>query len=155
MAAASRRVTKKLPSICVDEHMHPRVAAAFRETFRTVEVAKTERFKGRDERDFLGELYSENAIFATSDGEFVNEAIENDRLHAGIIFIPKEMTADEKVLFAQIAGGFIRGGCSASRHVFRRRVVYAGHDGLRTVAKKSDSMEFSWAWLSQMLNTDS
>ena len=132
--------------------MHPRVAEAFRLTFRTIEVSQTNRLKGRDELDFLPELYRENAVFVTSEGVFVNRAIEDGLRHAGIVFVPKQMTVDEKVLFAEIVVGFILGGCSHSPFVFRGFVLYPAHDGLRTIVSKQDRLEFSWDWLSNMLD---
>ena len=148
----ARKSRKKLPSMCVDEHMDPKVAAAIRDTFRTVEVLRTHRLRGRDEADYIAELYSENAIFVTSDEEFVNKVIEKGVKHAGIIFVPKPMTLSEKVLFAQIVGGFVRGGCTGSPFVFRSRVLYAAHDGLRTIFSRNNRLEFSWDWLSQMMD---
>lgn len=137
--------------MCFDEHMHERVADPFRPIFRTIEVAKANRFKGRDESEFILELFRENAIFVTSDGAFVNAAVENGLKHAGIIFIPEQMTMDEKVLCAEIVGGFVRGGCSASPFVFRGHVLYPGYDGLRMIVSKKDGLEFSWDWLSQKM----
>lgn len=125
--------------------MHKRVADAFRATFRTIEVAHTNRFKGRDEADFIAELFRENRIFVTSDRVFVDAAIENGLRHVGICFIHEHMTVDEKVLFAEIAGGFIRGVCSVRTPCFfRGRVLYVGHDGLRSIVSKKNSLEISW-----------
>ena len=151
----ARKSRKKLPSMCVDEHMDPKVAAAFRETFRTLEVSRTHRLRGREESDYIDELYRENAIFVTSDAEFVNNAVEHGLKHAGIIFIPESMTISEKVLFAEIVGGFVRGGCSGSPFSFRGSVLYPAHDGLRTILSQKDKLEFSWDWLSQMMETKS
>jgi hypothetical protein len=63
------------------------------------------------------------------------------------------MTHDEKVYFAEVVGGFIRGGSVSSPHVFRGCVLYPGYDGLRAIRSKIDNMEFSWDLLSQMLNS--
>ena len=144
---------RRLPSICVDEHLEPAVAAAFRPEFRVIEIAKTWRLRGREEREFVPELYRENAVFVTSDGDFVNDAVDGGVRHAGIIYVPSKMTSDEKVYFAEIVGGFVRGGCVSSPHVFRECVLYPGHDGLRAIRGKRDDMEFSWDWLSQMLES--
>jgi hypothetical protein len=144
---------RRLPVICIDENLGPAVAAAFRPEFRVVEIAKTSRFKGREEREYLAELYRENAVFVTSDGDFVNDAVERDLRHAGIVYVPSKMTHDEKVYFAEVVGGFIRGGSVSSPHVFRGCVLYPGYDGLRAIRSKIDNMEFSWDLLSQMLNS--
>jgi predicted nuclease of predicted toxin-antitoxin system len=141
--------------MCLDEHMDPKVAEAFRGTFRTVEASRTNRLRGREESDYIDELYRENAIFVTSDAEFANNAIEHGLKHAGIIFIPESMTMSEKVRFAEIVGGFVQGGCTRSPFVFRGRVLYPGHDGLRTIFGQKMKLEFSWDWLSQMMDTKS
>lgn len=90
----ARSKTKQLPSICLDEHVHPNVADSFRTSYRTIEVAQTNKFKARDERDFITELFQENTIFVTSDREFVDEAVDKNLKHAGIIFIPNSMDLD-------------------------------------------------------------
>jgi hypothetical protein len=138
--------------MCLDEHMDPRVVAGFLGTFRTIEVAQPNRLKGRDKSDFISELYRGKAVFVTSNGIFVNDAVDKGLKHAGILFVPEQMTVDEKVLFAKIiGGGFVCGACSALRFVFRGRVLYPGHDGLRTIVSRKDSLVFSWDWLSQMM----
>jgi hypothetical protein len=148
----SRSTRRALPSICVDEHLGPRVAGAFRPIFRTIEAAKTRALKGRDEREYLPELFRENALFVTSDAEFVAEVRRAGVRHAGIVFIPTEMTENEKVLFAQIAGGFVQGGCHSSRFQFRNRLLYPAHDGLRsTLLSRRAELEFSWEWFSRQI----
>ena len=135
----------RLPRICLDEHIHPRVADAFRPEFRTVEIAQTNRFRGRDESDFISELYRENAIFVTSDRLYVEEAVEAHVRHAGIIFVPKQLMLDEKVFFAALVGGYIRGACShGSRIPLRGCVLYPGMDGLHSVVSAKDTLEVSW-----------
>ncbi len=143
----TRRSRRTLPSIVMDEHVPPSVTAAFRPLFRTQEAAKHPRLRGRDETDYLSELYARNAIFVTSDVAFVNALANTTRRHAGVLYIPHELLDDEKVLFAQIAGGYIQGACSTSSTALRGRILYPGDDGLRSVLRSKDDLEFSWDWL--------
>lgn len=143
---------RKLPTICLDEHAHPGIGVVMRRNFHVIETAHSDRFKGRDEADYIAELYRENAIFLTSDGAFVNEVLDNNIRHAGPIFVPTQMTPGEKTLYADILGRFILGACRAtSRLTFQGTVFYPGHDGLRTIKSRTDEMEFSWDWLSDLL----
>jgi len=151
-------VTKKykrpLPAVYLDEHIPPTVATVFRPTFRTFEAARSPRLKGRDEMSYLGELYSDNGIFVTSDLEFVKRVLEAHTRHAGIVWIPKQLLPEEKVQFAQIVAGYVQGACSGSRTVFRNRVFFPGHDGLRTTGSSDDrgDLEFSWDSFFQMFD---
>lgn len=125
----------------------------FKPIFRTIAASKTNVLKGRDERDYLPELYRENALFVTSDERFVIHVRSGGLRHAGIIFIPEQMTHDEKVLFAKIAGGFVQGACSSSRFRLRNRLLYPADDGLRSaLLDKVDELEFSWEWFGKMLD---
>jgi predicted nuclease of predicted toxin-antitoxin system len=145
---AARRT--RLPSIYVDEHLESRIAAAFKPTFRLIEAARSNRIRGRDERDFISELYRENAILVTSDAEFVNESVDDNVRHAGIIYVPTNITLDEKINFAEIVRDYIVAACRSLPFAFRGVVLYPGYDGLHTIRNKTDKMEFSWTWLSQL-----
>ena len=129
----SQKKSTKLPSVYIDENIVPGVADSFRSDFRTVEISRNSRFKGRNESDYIDELYSDNGIFVTSDAIFVNYLQNNKIKHAGVILIPEQMTASEKIFFAEIVGGFIKGGCISSQFTFRNFIFYPGQDGLRTV----------------------
>lgn len=148
----SKRTRQKLPAICVDEHIPARAAAAFRTVFRTFEVGNQKNLRGRDERDYLGMLYARNAIFVTSDVEFVESVRAGRATQAGVIYIPNRMLDDEKVLFAQFVGGFVQDGCHVSAFTFRNRILFAAYEGLRSMARgQTDELEFSWTWLSRMM----
>lgn len=149
----SKKKSRILPSIYIDENLPPSVAAAFRPDFRTIEISRNSKFKGRDEKDYIAELYSDNGIFVTSDASFINYVVDNGVKHAGIVYVPEQMTIEEKVLFAEITGGFIRGSCASSPFTSRNFVFYPAHDGLRTISRGKNELEFSWDWLSQMLES--
>ena len=142
---------RQLPSICVDEHIAPQVADAFRPDFRVIEVAKTSRFKGRDEKDFLPELYRENAVFVTSDAAFVERAIEVGMRHAGIVYVPPQLAEDEKVFIAEVVAALLKAECMSSPHAFRDCVAYPGYDGLHVIRDETDRIVVSWNRLFRML----
>ncbi len=135
---------ESLPTICVDQHIAPSVADAFRSYFRVIEVSKSGKFRGRDERDFLPALYRENAVFVTSDEPFADEVVDTGTSHAGIIFIPAAWTADEKQLLAHIVSGWIQAGAEVSRFEFRNTVLYPADDGLHSIISQKDKLEMSW-----------
>ena len=150
----TKKKSRELPAIFIDENIIPDVIIAFRPNFRTFEISHQNKFKGKDEKDYIAELYASNGIFITSDAKFVNYVLDNGIKHAGIVLIPEQMTNSEKSFFADIVCGFIKGGCSSSPFTFRNFVFYPAHDGLRTINKGNDKLEFSWDWLSQMIEND-
>jgi hypothetical protein len=135
---------RRLPSVYVDEHMDRAVAKVFRYSFRTVEVSRDRKLQGRDERDYLQDLYRDNAIFVTSDIRFSREMLERDVKHAGIVYIPDQMAPDEKVIFAWIAREYIEWRCDEGPFAMRRQVIYPANDGLRVATAKEHDLEFSW-----------
>ena len=54
---------RRLPSICI-------------EGFRVIRASES-RYKSRDERDYLGQMYSRNEVFATADGESIDELADH------------------------------------------------------------------------------
>lgn len=150
----TKRTKRNLPTIYLDEHIAPEVTEVFKSTFRIVEISKSKRFKGRDELEYLPDLYAENGMFVTSDMPFVNAVRDNHIRHAGIVYIPNEIADDEKIFVAELISGFVRGACSASRFGLRNRIIYPGYDGIRSSLGDKDELEFSWGWLSQMMDID-
>jgi hypothetical protein len=77
---------KRWPSIFVDEHVSPVVKAAFTGGgFRTVEVARDSRYAGRDEKDYIEEMYAANEVFVTGDAEFVEYVLDKRPRHACVV----------------------------------------------------------------------
>jgi hypothetical protein len=137
-----------LPAVCIDENLSPLLATVFREVgYRVYEAAKDPRLHARDEREFLSELYSRNAIFVTADTTFVNELVDAPRRHAGIVYIPQGLLADEKDLLAFMAAHFVLGRCAESSLAFRGRIFYIAHDGIRLIHRGKDLLDISWARL--------
>ena len=147
----SHRRRRRLPSVCVDEHISPEVAVAFRQVLQTVEASKLRELKGRDERDYIRELRAQNTVFATSDVAFVEHIRRHNIRHAGIIYIPNRMTGTEKLTFAEIAAAFVLGGSRSSSVAFHNCILYPAHDGLRLIRpRRGNELAFSWHWLSQV-----
>ncbi|WP_040953598.1 hypothetical protein [Coxiella burnetii] len=150
---ASKKQKGKLPTICLDEHanfMRPSF-----QSMRVIEISKT-KLKGMDERNFISTtLYEWNGIFVTCDQEFVAEIAENIHLrHAGIVFIPKGMTKDEKFLFGEIVCGYIRGACTHGKFALQNTIFYPGYNDLRSIYMGKDLLEISWDRFQQELNLE-
>jgi hypothetical protein len=51
---------KVLPQVYFDEHIKPPVVDSFRaEGFKCVLISKTRKYAGRDEKDYIEEIYAE------------------------------------------------------------------------------------------------
>lgn len=130
---------KVLPQIYFDEHIKPPVVDKFREAgFKCVMIANTKKYAGREEQDYIEEIYAEGKPFVTSDLEFVDDyVLEHNVKHAGIIAIPKDYNnpsdGDLHIGLALIAKELIRG---LGKNALRRHIVYIGVDGLRVIDDK-------------------
>lgn len=82
---------KQLPRICLDEHVPPYVKEHFvAEKFRVIR-ANESGYKGRNELDYLGEMYANNEVFVTADGKFVDILAESGfKRHAGVVWLPEQ-----------------------------------------------------------------
>ncbi len=141
----SRR--KGLPSIYIDEHVSPAVAAEFRvHGYRTVEIARAKLFKGRDEEDYIGELARHNGIFVTSDGDFVDNVYDNRKTHTGIVLIPSGLSLEVQLYVARAAAGYIMGATSQRSSTLHNTIMYADNDGFWTAsyAGRKSALEMSW-----------
>jgi hypothetical protein len=131
---------KQLPEVYIDEHIKPGIVATFKELgFKCLLIAKTRKYAGRDEKDYIEEIYSEGRLFATSDVAFANYVHDNKIKHAGIILIPSGWD-DETVEFAT-AGllGIVRGEIQEfGKNALRRLIFYIAADGFRVVDEKGE-----------------
>ncbi len=133
------------PSIYCDEHIPPEVSRIFRDLgFRTISIGVHAALRGRDERSYIAALYRDNGIFVTSDAEAIQRWLDENVKHAGLIYVPSRMGLSEKILFAEIAGGFIQGATANGRFVMRNQLVYPAHDGLRVIEGDDDELMASW-----------
>ena len=120
---------RKLPTICIDEHVSSTVSEAFAETgFRTIQAGKSLRFKGRDEFNYLAELYADNAIFVTEDGRFFDKlAAGAANRHAGVVLMPVGYPPEVKGSLASLIAGLIKVWVSAEgQRSMRGLVLYSG-----------------------------
>ncbi len=130
---------KVLPPIYFDEHIKPPVVEKFREEgFKCVMIAKTKKYAGRKEQEYIGEIRAEGKPFVTSDSEFVlDHVVEHNAKHAGIILIPKvynDASAGElHTSLASIAKTYIR---ELGRNALRQHIIYIANDGIRMTDDK-------------------
>ena len=125
---------KVLPPVYFDEHIKPPVVGKFRdEGFKCVMIAKTKKYAGRKEQEYIGEIYAEGKPFVTSDMEFVDDhVVAHNVKHAGIIEIPKDFNdawaGDYHTVLAHTAKIFIR---EYGKNALRRHIIYIAEDGFR------------------------
>src|SRR3712207_905382 len=84
-----------LPRIYCDVHIKPGAIEAFAEQgFKCIRIPNS-KYRERDEKDFIEEIYAEGDLFATGDLEFTEYVRENDIKHAGIIEVPPGLDNEE------------------------------------------------------------
>jgi hypothetical protein len=134
---------KSLPQVYFDEHIKPPVVEKFREeSIKSVMIANTKKYVGREEQDYIGEIYAEGKPFVTSDSEFVlDHVIEHDAKHAGIILIPKvyndASAGDHHAMLAYILKVFIK---EHGRNALRRHIIYIAEDGFRIIDDRGNHL---------------
>ncbi len=139
------RTKHRLPNVCVDEHITASVVAALRLYLRVFEARSCLKLRGRDDRDYLRELYVSNTVFVTSDQPFAEHVAEGLLRHAGLVWIPRGLALHKKEWFAEVSAAFIRGGCRDSKFAFRNSLLYPRHDGVGLKRGKQDTeLVISW-----------
>ena len=69
---------RDLPKLYFDEHVKPDVIMAFKEEgFKCLLISKTSKYAGRDEKDYIQEIYAEEKVFVTGDIEFIRYVVAN------------------------------------------------------------------------------
>jgi hypothetical protein len=130
----------KLPAAYIDEHIKPVVVETFKELgFKCISISKTRKYAGRDEKEYIGEIYSEGRLFATSDVEFANYVYDNRVKHAGIILIPPAW--DDEIVEVALLGllGIVRGEIEEhGKNALRRLIYYIAEDGFRVTDEKGE-----------------
>ncbi len=138
-------------TVYIDEHLPSELKNPFQEaSLRTIEIAKTKKYAGRDEFDYIHELLSENAIFVTSDSEFIRKVIDYDTKHAGIVHIPEVGEKSEKIALAQLIAEFIRGLLDSSSSSVHNKILYLSHNGLHMRENGKDTLVISLGWLNNI-----
>jgi hypothetical protein len=137
---------RRLPSICIDEHLPPEVKTGFQaEGFRVIR-ANESRYKSVDERHFLGQMYARNEVFATADGEFVDDLAESGlRRHAGIVWLPKQMDREQRTGFVELAATVIKLQVKEDGPFgMRGLLLYPEQTGVRIFDGAKDHLIISW-----------
>src|SRR5215213_5578985 len=101
---------KTLPEFYIDEHIKPGIVETFKELgLKCLLISKARKYAGRDEKDYIGEIYAEGRVFVTSDVEFANYVYDNKIKHAGIVLIPSGW--DNEIVEFAAAGliGIVKG----------------------------------------------
>jgi hypothetical protein len=136
MARRRRRVT-----LYLDEHIAPETKEILTDAdWRVIRIQESP-YRGRDEREFIGELRSRSAIFVTSDIEFVEEVARNGIRHGGIWLINPALERDERLMLAAINAGLFSG--TPPRHL-RDIVSFLAYDGLRLMNGKKNVLAYSF-----------
>ena len=129
---------KYLPQIYFDEHIKPGVIETFKdEGFRCLLISNTRKYKGRDEKDYIEEIYSEGRVFVTSDLEFADYVLEHKMKHAGILLIPSGWDNDTVEFATAGLIGIIKAEVEqGGKNALRRLIFYIADDGYRVVDEK-------------------
>lgn len=140
---------RRLPGICIDEHLPPDVKGQFvEEGFRVIR-ANESRYKSRDEREYLAEMYSLNEIFVTADEEFVDDVIDSGfRRHAGIVWLPTDLDDEQRTGFADLAAGLIKFHVrEVGPFTMRGHILYPTAEGPTLFDGETNQLVISWTSL--------
>ena len=129
---------KTLPQLYVDEHIKPIVIETLEECgFKCIRISKTKKYAGRDEKDYVQEIYAEGRVFVTSDMQFVEYVIANNIKHAGIVEIPPHLDDNTLISVTVVLAGAVEVYVEElGRNSLRRHIIYLAHDGFHTIDKK-------------------
>ncbi|MGH8110668.1 MAG: hypothetical protein ACREPL_01830 [Rhodanobacteraceae bacterium] len=112
---------------------------------RVTDASTTWKFRGKDEHEYIHDLYLSNTAFATSDRIFVNEILDTSTKHGGIIYVPNRSASHDLEVFAEVAGIFISAWYHQARYEFRGCTLYPTKEGLHLIRRRQESeLVFSW-----------
>jgi hypothetical protein len=145
MSRQRRRTT-----LYLDEHIAPETKEILNDAdWRVIRIQESP-YRGRDEREFIGELRSQAAILLTSDMEFVEEVVHDGINHGGIWLINPALERDERVMLAAINAGFFN---RTPPRQLRNIVSYLAHDGLHLIIGEDDLLAYSFHEIREHLGT--
>jgi hypothetical protein len=129
---------RRRPTVLLDEHVHDEIAIPFREVgFRVIFARNDRRYRGRDEHDYIGELYAANEVFVTSDFQFIRWILhEHGTRHAGLVMLPRG-TDELRELFAAVCAGWMWGSTDRSPIALRGKILFWSYEGLQQVDDES------------------
>ena len=137
---------RDLPPIYFDEHIKQVVIETFKEQgFKCLLIAKTKKYAGRDEKDYIEEIYAEGNVFATSDVDFFHYLLDNKIKHAGIVVIPPGFDNDSAAYGAGVMANILKEFIDiGGKNALRRLVFYIAEDGFRVFDDKgADTLLYS------------
>jgi len=147
-AYARRSGKKRRFTVYLDEHVDPVIKEIFTAVgFRCIRISES-KYRGQDERNYIGKLRSESAVFVTGDQEFVEDVDERKIRHGGIIWIPASLPRDEKQTLAAIMAGYMKG---LDLRLMKDIVMYVAHDGLRLHSGDKDELAYSFPQINRDL----
>src|SRR5829696_992157 len=137
---------RALPQLYCDENIKPAVVETFREQgFKCLLIAKTRQYVGRDEKDYIQEIYAEGKLFLTGDVEFVNYVLINNIRHAGILQIHPSWDNETAGSMAATLAELVKGQAQEyGTNSLRNVVLYIGEDGYHKVEKGMDTLLYSF-----------
>src|SRR5215217_1562515 len=136
-----------LPQLYIDEHIKQEVIDTFKEQgFKCLLIANTRKYAGRDEKDYIEEIYAEGRVFVTSDVGFFHYLLDNKVKHAGVVLIPPGLADEDAEFGSYVMAGLLQGFIeSDGKHALRRLVFYIAPDGFRVVDDTGDD-ELLYSW---------
>jgi hypothetical protein len=129
---------KTLPQVYVDEHIKPAVMEAFEECgFKCIQISKTKKYAGREEEDYIQEIYAEGRLFVTNDVKFRKHVVANNIKHAGIVEIPQNLAYERLVTVTAVWAGCVEAYVEEfGRNSLRNHVFYIANDGFHIIDDK-------------------
>ncbi len=141
-----------LPKIYCDVHIKPgAIEGCRKQQFKCVRIPES-KYRDLDEHDFFRHLYAENALLATGDLKFTQNAYENNFRHAGILEIPPDFDSEDASESAEVLATLAKELFQQlGKHALRRHIIYLAHDGVRIIDDKGrDELFLSWERLEQV-----
>ena len=126
---------KTLPQIYVDEHIKPPVIEACEECgFKCIRISKTKKYAGREEKDYIQDIYAEGKLFVTNDVKFRRYVVANNVKHAGIVEMPQNLDYERMITVTAVLAGCVEGYVEElGRNSLRKHVFYIANDGFHII----------------------
>jgi|GEM_PF-5392741 len=132
-------------TIYFDEHIHLETVEAFKMMgFRCVAIARTTKYAGREERDYINEIAAEGALFLTADKKFVDDIVARGTHDVGIILVPTGWEDSTLSFAAAGLAGCLRGAIdNQGKRSLGNQVYYIADDGYHLIEKGKDKLFYS------------
>ncbi len=132
-------------TVYFDEHIHKSIVDSFKDlNYRCLFISKTKKYAGRDEKDYIAEIYSEGAIFVTSDLEFFEYIIGNKIFHSGVVYFPSKWDDETNSFAASGMAGYLKGTIDRQgKRSLINSAFYVADDGYHLVENGKDDLIMS------------